>query len=96
MSSFREKVYNAVRRIPRGKVATYGAIARRIGAPGASRAVGSALGKNRFEDIPCHRVVRSDLQVGNYAWGTSRKIKTLKLEGVIIKGNKVSGKSLWY
>ena len=76
-------------------MATYAAIAHKIGAPQGARAVGNALGKNRSKGVPCHRVVRSDLSVGRYAWGTKKKIQILKDEGVIINAGKVNKKSLW-
>lgn len=58
--SFTGKVYEAVMRIPRGKVATYGQVAAAAGSGGAARAVGNALHKNpAFGRIPCHRVVNS-------------------------------------
>lgn len=81
--SFTERVYDVVRRIPQGKTLTYGQVAAAIGAPGAARAVGNALNKNRNKDVPCHRVVRSDGSVGGYAWGTKKKTAILKKEGAI-------------
>lgn len=82
--SFQQKVYSVVRKIPKGKVLTYKDVARKIGNPGAARAVGNALNKNRSKDVPCHRVVRSDGKVGGYYWGTPAKIKILKKEGAIL------------
>jgi len=59
--TFAEKVYDAVKRIPRGRVATYGQIAEIIGCPGGARAVGNALHVNPFAPVvPCHRVVAAD------------------------------------
>ncbi len=81
--TFSEKVWKATKRIPKGKVATYAVIARMIGKPGASRAVGNALNKNPFApEVPCHRVVRSDGSVGGFASGSLKKIKLLNGEGV--------------
>jgi len=78
---FQLKVWKALRAIPRGKVATYGDIAKKIGAPRAARAVGSACGKNRIAMlIPCHRVVGSTGTVGHYHWGSARKKKLLEWE----------------
>ena len=79
--SFQEKVYNVVRKIPKGKVLTYKQVAVKMGNPGAARAVGNALNKNRNKDVPCHRVIRSDGKVGGYYWGTVAKAKILKKEG---------------
>ena len=95
MNSFREKVYNTVKKIPKGRVATYLAVARKIGNPLAVRAVGNALGKNRSKEVPCHRVVRSNLSVGGYVWGNKRKIQILRKEGVIISNGMVNKKFLW-
>ncbi len=80
-TGFQIKVWKALRAIPRGQVVSYGSIARKIGQPTASRAVGQAVGSNPVSIlIPCHRVVRRDGQVGNYRWGTDRKKAILKWE----------------
>lgn len=89
ITSFQKKVYKAVSRIPRGKVSTYAAVACAIGRPRAARAVGSALNKNPFKKIPCHRVVKSDGSVGGFARGAKCKIEILESEGVLIKKGKV-------
>lgn len=61
MSNFNERVYEVVRQIPKGKVTTYGAVARAMGAPRCSRQVGWALHSNpAFGEIPCHRVLFRD------------------------------------
>jgi methylated-DNA-[protein]-cysteine S-methyltransferase len=86
--NFNERVYALTRRVPRGRVTTYGEIARAMGTT-AYRAVGNAL--NRAEGIPCHRVVRSDGSVGGYAHGTERKTEMLRREGVEIVGGMVAG-----
>ncbi|MEK7473372.1 MAG: MGMT family protein [Patescibacteria group bacterium] len=77
MKSFTERVYDVVRKIPKGETLTYGQVARAIGSPGASRAVGNALNKNRNHDVPCHRVIRSDGSVGGFALGTKKKTAIL-------------------
>ncbi len=90
--SFYSKIYEIVRRIPRGKVATYKTIAKLAGSPGAARAVGSAMKKNPdLKAIPCHRVVGSDGKMRGYSagQGVSTKIQMLKDEGVSIKRDKV-------
>lgn len=79
-----------VRYIPRGKVATYQAVAAGIGNPRASRAVGNALNKNRNIAVPCHRVIRADGHVGGYAWGGPRKIALLAREGVAIRAGRIT------
>lgn len=85
MISFQEKVYQAVRKIPKGKVATYKEIAKKAGCPRAWRAVGNILNKNRDLKVPCHRVIRSNGKVGDYRKGLKKKIKLLKKEGVKIQ-----------
>ena len=88
MKSFREKVYAAARKIPRGKVATYGAVALAIGAPRAARAVGNALNKNPFAPkVPCHRVVRADGSLGGYASGERAKTKRLIVLRCLVTGD---------
>jgi AraC family transcriptional regulator of adaptative response/methylated-DNA-[protein]-cysteine methyltransferase len=73
-TNFQIKVWEALLRIPAGDVVTYGEIARSIGAPGASRAVGQAVGANPIAYIiPCHRVIRKMGVLGGYRWGTARK-----------------------
>jgi AraC family transcriptional regulator, regulatory protein of adaptative response / methylated-DNA-[protein]-cysteine methyltransferase len=78
---FQEKVWQALLDIQPGEVSTYGKIAAGLGMPGASRAVGSAVGANRISWlIPCHRVIRSDGGLGGYRWGTDRKRAMLAWE----------------
>lgn len=88
---FAEKVYSVVKKIPKGKVVTYKAIAQAIGKPRAARAVGKVLNRNPFlPKVPCHRVVRSDGDVGGYARGIQKKIALLRKEGVRIKDGKIN------
>jgi O-6-methylguanine DNA methyltransferase len=83
-TSFTEKVYAVVAKIPRGSVLTYAEVARRAGRPSAYRAVGNILNKNPdTKKVPCHRVVRSVGTVGGYAWGTAKKTALLRKEGAI-------------
>ncbi len=78
---FQRRVWETLRRIPRGETRTYQDIARAIGAPRAVRAVGSACGANPVAlAVPCHRAVRTDGGMGGYAWGIQRKRKLLALE----------------
>lgn len=80
--TFKEKVFDVVRKIPKGKVLTYKQVAEKIGAPRAARAVGSALKTNYDKSIPCHRVIRSDGKMGGYnRGGISVKKKILVKEG---------------
>lgn len=83
MKTFKEKVYEVVRKIPKGKTLTYKEVARRAGSARAARAVGSILKQNYDAKIPCHRVIRSDGLSGEYNRGRQNKIKLLKKEGVI-------------
>ncbi|HJY78571.1 MAG TPA: methylated-DNA--[protein]-cysteine S-methyltransferase [Burkholderiales bacterium] len=78
---FQRRVWEELRRIPRGETRTYGDIAKAVGAPAAVRAVGSACGANPVAlVVPCHRAVRTDGGLGGYAWGISRKRRLLALE----------------
>jgi AraC family transcriptional regulator of adaptative response/methylated-DNA-[protein]-cysteine methyltransferase len=78
---FQRRVWDELRRIPRGETRTYQEIARAIGAPAAVRAVGSACGANPVAlVVPCHRALRTDGGLGGYAWGLKRKKKLLALE----------------
>ncbi len=83
--NFFESVYAAVRLIPRGKVSTYGAVARAVGAPRCARHVGYALHVNPyFGDVPCHRVVFADgsLSKSFGFGGESAQRAMLEAEGV--------------
>jgi methylated-DNA-[protein]-cysteine S-methyltransferase len=76
-------VYDLLLKIPAGKVSTYGDLARALGNPSASRAIGGILGENPNPiKVPCHRVVMSNGQIGGYAYGTARKRQLLEKEGV--------------
>lgn len=78
---FQQKVCNFVKTIPKGKTVTYKEVAVAIGHPKAYRAVGNALNKNPFAPtVPCHRVIRSDGQIGGFASGTQKKVKLLRAE----------------
>lgn len=78
---FQRRVWDALRRIPRGETRTYSDIARSIGAPAAVRAVGSACGANPVAlVVPCHRAVRTDGGLGGYAWGLPVKERLLEIE----------------
>lgn len=71
---FQLKVWEALLKIPHGQMTTYGNIAKKIAAPKASRAVGTAIGSNPVAYlIPCHRVIQASGNFGGYAWGNTRK-----------------------
>lgn len=85
LSPFDRAVLEKAREIPPGEFRTYAWIAREIGRPGAVRAVGTALGHNPVPFlVPCHRVVRSDLSLGGYAFGPDLKRRLLEREGLPI------------
>ncbi len=97
--TFRELVYQETSKIPRGKVATYGQIARLVGRPKAARAVGAFMRTNPFApQVPCHRVVAADGSLRGYFGLKKLPTKRAKLveEGVSFVGQKVDlEKSLW-
>lgn len=89
MNDFYNAVYEAVKRVPRGKVSTYGDIARAVGAPRAARHVGRALHCNPyFGEVPCHRIVFSDGALAqSFAFGGADVQRAmLESEGVAFKG----------
>lgn len=99
MTAFKDLVYSLTKEIPKGKVATYGQLARVAGKPKAARAVGSLMRHNPNAPIvPCHRVVAADGSLHGY-FGTSRladKKAMLLREGVRFRGEKVDlSASLW-
>jgi AraC family transcriptional regulator of adaptative response/methylated-DNA-[protein]-cysteine methyltransferase len=80
-TNFQIKVWEALLRVPPGAVVSYGDLASAVGMPSASRAVGTALGKNAIALlIPCHRVIRGDGDTGAYRWGAERKEAILAWE----------------
>lgn len=98
-TSFKQKVYEVLRAVPKGKVVTYGQLARLSGNTKASRAVGMLMAKNPdAPQTPCHRVVASDGTLHGYSGdgGIVTKKKMLIEEGVLFKGEKVDLKvSQW-
>lgn len=91
LTEFELEVLDKLKKVPTGRVMTYGALARAVGRPKAARAVGNALNKNPHAPrVPCHRVVYGDGRLGGYARGTKKKIEILKREGVIIKDGRVA------
>ncbi len=80
-TNFQVRVWQALLQIPEGAVISYGDLAGQLGAPGAARAVGSAVGKNPVGYlIPCHRVLRGSGVLGDYRWGSLRKRAMLARE----------------
>ena len=84
LTEFQVRVLLEVSKVPSGKTVTYKQLARMSGRPKAYRAVGTALNRNPFPvRIPCHRVVRSDGDIGGYFYGKRRKMELLVREGAI-------------
>ena len=84
VSPFHRRVYEVARTIPAGATLSYGDVATRLGAPGAARAVGQALGRNPFAIVvPCHRVLAAGGKVGGFSanGGVTTKLRLLELEG---------------
>ena len=87
-TDFQLKIWNYLKKIPKGKVKTYIEIAKAIGKPKAFRAVANAVGKNPYPPkIPCHRVIRSDGKLGGYSGkgGIKEKRRLLMKEKVFVK-----------
>ncbi|PIT95585.1 cysteine methyltransferase [Candidatus Falkowbacteria bacterium CG_4_9_14_3_um_filter_38_19] len=90
LSKFGNSVLAALKLIPPGKVTTYQEIAKYLKRPKAYRAVGNALNKNSYvPKMPCHRVIRSNGQIGGYAFGKTKKIKLLEQEKINIKQDRI-------
>jgi methylated-DNA-[protein]-cysteine S-methyltransferase len=82
MKTFKEKVLDVVKKIPKGKTLTYKEVAKKAGNEKAVRVVGSIMARNADKTVPCHRVIRSDGKIGNYngLQGVSKEA-ILKKEG---------------
>ncbi len=84
-TTFQRGVWRAIAKVPAGRTASYGDLARRIGRPSSVRAVGAAVGRNPLSVVvPCHRIVGSDGSLTGYAGGLARKRALLALERVEI------------
>lgn len=101
VSRFRKSVCQVMTEIPRGRVTSYGLIAKRLSS--GPRAVGTGVGGNPWPlFVPCHRVVPADLEIGNYSiggglseYGCEVKRELLEREGVRFDGDRVVSKALW-
>lgn len=81
-TDFQRLVWREVGQIKYGQTSSYAEVAKRIGRPGADRAVGGGVSKNKIALIvPCHRIIRSNGELGGYAWGKKLKLDLLKHEG---------------
>ena len=86
-TKFQLKVWNYLKKIPKGQTRTYSDVAKAINKPKSVRAVANAIGKNPYAPkIPCHRVIRSDGSLGGYSGkgGINTKRKLLKSEGILL------------
>ena len=89
LSPFALRVLAAVRRIPPGRVATYGDIARAAGRPRAWRAVGNIMRDCKTTDVPCHRVIAAGGHLGGYGGNLPVKRALLRAEGLVVAGDRV-------
>ena len=88
-TKFQERVYSILKKVPKGKVTTYKDISKVLGKK-SYRAVGNALNKNPYSpQVPCHRVIKSNGEIGGFAFGTKKKIEMLKKEGIRIEKGKI-------
>ena len=85
-----KKIYKKLLEVPKGKITTYGELAKAVGLKNGQRAVGKIMNKNPYPVIiPCHRVIKSDGKIGGYAYGEEIKSDMLTREGIIIKNGKI-------
>jgi methylated-DNA-[protein]-cysteine S-methyltransferase len=85
-----KKIYKKLLEVPKGKITTYGELAKAVGLKNGQRAVGKIMNKNPYPVIiPCHRVVKSNGKIGGYAYGEEIKSDMLTREGIEIKNGKI-------
>jgi methylated-DNA-[protein]-cysteine S-methyltransferase len=85
-----KKIYKKLLEVPKGKITTYGELAKAVGLKNGQRTVGKIMNKNPYPVIiPCHRVVKSDGKIGGYAYGEEIKSDMLTREGIVIKNGKI-------
>ena len=85
-----KKIYKKLLQVPPGKITTYGELSRAIGLKNGQRVIGRVMKNNPFPVIvPCHRVVKSNREIGGYAFGVDIKSNMLTKEGICIKNNKI-------
>src|SRR5262245_66555757 len=89
VSPFARRVLSALRRIPPGRVVTYGDLARIAGRPRAARAVGTIMSKARVPGLPYHRVIAAGGRVGGYGGSPSMKAALLSAEGLVVRRLRV-------
>jgi methylated-DNA-[protein]-cysteine S-methyltransferase len=88
-SDFTRRVLTVVRRIPAGRVATYGDVAARAGRPRAARAVGTIMMTCTLRDVPCHRVIAAGGALGGYGGNLELKRSLLRSEGILVSGKRI-------
>jgi len=86
---FTARVLSVVRRIPPGRVSTYGDVAAMAGRPRAARAVGNIMKSCGRRDVPCHRVIAAGGRLGGYGGSEVLKRALLVAEGIVVAGTKV-------
>lgn len=85
-----KKIYKKLSEVPKGKITTYGELAKAVDMKNGQRVVGRIMNKNPYPVIiPCHRVIKSDGKVGGYAYGEEIKLNILSKEGIKIKNGKI-------
>lgn len=90
MNKLDQKVYRKLLAVPKGKVTTYGELAKAVGLENGQRVIGQIMNRNPFPVvIPCHRVVKSDGKIGGYYYGEKVKTKMLSDEGIKISDGKI-------
>lgn len=88
--SLDKKIYKKLLEVPKGKITTYGELAKAVGLKNGQRVVGKIMNKNPYPVIiPCHRVIKSDGKIGGYAYGEEIKSNMLAREGIAIKNGKI-------
>lgn len=88
--SLDKKIYKKLLEVPKGKITTYGELAKSVGLKNGQRAVGKIMNKNPYPVIiPCHRVIKSDGKIGGYAYGEEVKLNMLINEGIKIQNGKI-------
>ena len=85
-----KKIYKKLLQVPSGKITTYGELSRAIGLKNGQRVIGRVMKNNPFPVIiPCHRVVKSNREIGGYAFGVDIKRNMLTKEGICIKNDRI-------
>ncbi|MBS3926134.1 MAG: MGMT family protein [Nitrosarchaeum sp.] len=88
--SIDKKIYKKLLEVPKGKITTYGELAKAVGLKNGQRVVGKIMNKNPYPVIiPCHRVIKSDGKIGGYAYGEEIKSNMLSKEGIKIQNGKI-------